>query len=243
MNPLILIGFLAFFVVALVVGVRLLALWWRTRELPELLMGIGVLGIGPVGFGLMMVGVGLMDSDPALGNAAFAGGTISSAAGVIAKAVFNWRVYRKRSPLAIAAALAIAGSLMVVLGLHVMDGRWVSTGTLVWDGLLRSSAQVGCLLWGATESLLYWQKMKKRQRLGLADAVVVNRFLMWGIGAGFAGVGTGFGVVAEWMTGVPTLEIPWVVSTSSAMGFVSAVAIYLAFVPPRRYVRYIRARA
>ena len=186
MNPLILIGFLAFFVVALVVGVRLLALWWRTRELPELLMGIGVLGIGPVGFGLMMVGVGLMDSDPALGNAAFAGGTISSAAGVIAKAVFNWRVYRKRSPLAIAAALAIAGSLMV-LGLHVMDGRWVSTGTLVWDGLLRSSAQVGCLLWGATESLLYWQKMKKRQRLGLADAVVVNRFLMWGIGAGFAG--------------------------------------------------------
>jgi len=42
MNPLILVGFLTFFVVALTVGVRLLLLWGRTRQLPELLMGIGV---------------------------------------------------------------------------------------------------------------------------------------------------------------------------------------------------------
>jgi hypothetical protein len=243
MNPLILTGFLAFFVVALVVGVRLLLLWWRTRELPELLMGIGVLGIGPVGFGLMMVGVGTMASNPALGNTAFAAGTLASALGVVAKAIFNWRVYRKRSPFAIGAALAITGALVFVLVLHVMDGRWAPTQAIAWDGLLRSTAQVGCLLWGATESLLYWRKMQKRQRLGLADAVVVNRFLMWGIGAGFAGIGTGFGVVAEVLTGTPTLQIPFVVSTCSAMGFVSAVAIYLAFVPPRRYVRYIRAHA
>ena len=42
-HPLIHVGFLAFFVVALVVGVRLVHLWWRTRQLPELLIGLGVL--------------------------------------------------------------------------------------------------------------------------------------------------------------------------------------------------------
>ena len=66
---------------------------------------------------------------------------------------------------------------------------------------------------------------------------------MWGIGAAFAGLGTGFGVASEILTGTPALQIPWVVSTCSAMGFVSAVAIYLAFVPPRRYVRFIRSVA
>jgi hypothetical protein len=55
LGGLIWVGFVAFFVVALTVGVRVLLLARRTRELPELLMGIGVLGIGPVGFGLMVV--------------------------------------------------------------------------------------------------------------------------------------------------------------------------------------------
>ena len=54
MGGLVWVGFIAFFVVALVVGVRVLMLARRTRELPELLMGIGVLGIGPVGFGLQV---------------------------------------------------------------------------------------------------------------------------------------------------------------------------------------------
>jgi len=50
------IGFAAFFVASLVCGVRLVALWHRNRELPELLIGLGVLGIGPVGFGFITIG-------------------------------------------------------------------------------------------------------------------------------------------------------------------------------------------
>ena len=71
------IGFAAFFVVALVVGVRVLLLARRTRELPELLMGVGVLGIGPVGFGLLVLGQQLQASHPLafqvmVGTASFA---------------------------------------------------------------------------------------------------------------------------------------------------------------------------
>ena len=39
------IGFAAFFVVSLGVGARLLALARRTRQAPELLIGLAVLGI------------------------------------------------------------------------------------------------------------------------------------------------------------------------------------------------------
>ena len=46
------LGFGCFFLVSLAVGLRLVLQWRRTRQLPELLIGIGVLGIGPVGFAL-----------------------------------------------------------------------------------------------------------------------------------------------------------------------------------------------
>ena len=46
MGMLVWVGFLAFFVASLVVGIRLLLLWSRTRELPELLIGIGIPLVG-----------------------------------------------------------------------------------------------------------------------------------------------------------------------------------------------------
>lgn len=242
MNSLILVGFLAFFVVALVVGIRLLLLWGRTRQHPELLMGIGVLGIGPVGFGCMMIGT-LSVSNPTLANLAFGIGTLAVAVGVVAKCIFNWSVYRRDSVTARIATIGVGALMLAILTLHLIDGRWLPAAAMSWDSLFRSLAQVGCLLWGSGESLYYWSKMRRRLKLGLADSVVVNRFLMWGVGAGFAGAGTGIGVAAEILTGVPTLQIPWVVSTSSAFGFAAAVTIYLAFVPPDRYVRFIRAHA
>ena len=49
------IGFGAFFASSLVVGVRLLLLARQTGKLPEFLIGIGVLGIGPFGYGLSML--------------------------------------------------------------------------------------------------------------------------------------------------------------------------------------------
>ena len=242
MSTLILVGFLAFFVVALTVGVRLLLLWARTRQLPELLMGIGVLGIGPVGFGCMLVGV-VSSANPTIANAAFGVGTIAVAMGVMAKCIFNWFVYRRNSIPAMIVTIGVGALMLTILVVNALDGLWAPSDAMSWDDLSRSLAQVGCLLWGSGESLYYWSQMRRRQKLGLADSIIVNRFLMWGVGAGFAGAGTGIGVAAEIMTGVPTLQIPWVISTSSAFGFIAAVSIYLAFIPPKRYVRYVRSRA
>ena len=57
-------GIAVFFAVGLVVSVRLLGLSRRSRRLPELLAGLGLLGIGPLGFCVMMAGVMLFRGTP-----------------------------------------------------------------------------------------------------------------------------------------------------------------------------------
>ena len=91
------IGFLAFFIAASVVGVRLVLLWRRTRELPELLIGLGVLGIGPVGFGFMTVGELCVTGAPSAARVLIGTGLVAMSIGSGAKYVFNWRVYHPRS--------------------------------------------------------------------------------------------------------------------------------------------------
>src|SRR5262245_34542753 len=91
------IGFLAFFVAASVVGVRLLLLWRRTRQLPELLIGLGVLGIGPVGFGFLTVGELCVARAPGAARVLIGAALIAMSVGSCAKYVFNWRVYHPES--------------------------------------------------------------------------------------------------------------------------------------------------
>lgn len=238
MASLVWVGFGAFFCVSLAVGVRLLVLSKRTGELPELLMGIGVLGIGPVGFGGVVVGAALAPSQPALSIAAFVLGSMALSCGVLAKFVFNWRVYHPRSRVASSGVGAVAGLL---LGLAVYRTFWIGfdPGDPVSPSqLLQSALLVGALLWGSFESLRYWVLMKRRARLGLADPVVTNRFFLWGLGAGAAGLGAGLATLLSIVTGLST-QAPAIVASSSAHGFAAALAIWLAFLPPAAYVRWV----
>jgi hypothetical protein len=243
MSSLVWVGFVAFFVVALVVGVRLLSLARRTREMPELLMGIGVLGIGPVGFGFMVGAQFTADRSLELQSVLQAIGMFAVALGALAKYTFNWRVYHPNSKLAGAVVLC-AGSFLFVSTLHVgfVSGFAPST-ELTPEALTRSALQIGCLLWGSMESLRYWTKMRRRLQLGLADPVVTNRFLMWAIGAGAAGMGTAVGTVAQLVTGKTSMSVGWVMASSSAHGLVAAIAIALAFIPPTAYRQWIQRRS
>lgn len=243
MNALVGLGFVAFFVVALVVGTRLLLLARRTRELPELLMGIGVLGIGPVGFGLMVGAEHAAALSPALHQPLLLFGTLAAATGALAKYVFNWRVYYPESA-TVRAAVIVCGLLLFGSALYegIVHGLTLQ-GRPTPLTLLRSTLQTGCLLWGALEALRYWAKMRRRLQLGLADAALTNRFLMWALGAFAAGFGTAVGTGWQVATGQSAMEVGWVFASSSAHGLIAAVAIGLAFIPPAGYLRWIRGRA
>lgn len=249
MGMLVLVGFLAFFVASLVVGIRLVLLWTRTRELPELLIGVGVLGIGPVGFGsqrvaqIMLEGARAADPEAAIPTTATVLtviGVTTAVIGVVCKLVFNTRVYHADS--AVMSRLMWAG-VAVLAGLL---GYRLAIGDVV-PGQLHSAvanaqafAQIGVLLWGSAEALIYWRRMQRRTNLGLADPAVTNRFLLWGIGAGAAGVGSLVGTTAALITGQQMADAGWIVISSSAHGLVAAIALSLAFVPPASYLRWVR---
>jgi len=237
------VGFLAFFIASSVVGVRLLLLWWRTRELPELLIGLGVLGIGPVGFGFITVGELCVAGAPGLARILIGTGLAAMSLGSGAKYVFNWRVYHPESrglrTLVVIACLLLA----FCLAWEYWDTGFRTLVRPPRSYFLRIGLQVGCLLWGSGEALRYWDRMRRRVRLLLADPVVSNRFLLWGLGAGAAGVGSAVGGFMQCFTQLPPIELPWVMLSSSLHGLAAAVAMWLAFVPNARYTRWIRARA
>lgn len=237
------VGFLAFFVVSLCVGVRLLWLWRQTRGLPELCIGIGVLGIGPVGFGFSLGGLVVAGSQPLLGSTLLGIGLAAISAGATAKYVFNWRVYHPESRALGGLAIAAAGVLLCLYGYEFAHGRFTRLGEPGVPFLVRTIVQVGCLLWGSAEALRWWRLMGRRVAIGLGDPVVANRFLMWGVGAGAAGLGSLVGSVAQFATGLPSLEMPWVTVSSSLHGLVAAVALWFAFLPPARYRAWLAGRA
>ena len=237
------IGFAAFFVAASTVGVRLLLLWRRTRQLPELLIGIGVLGIGPIGFGFAVIAEMIRQHQPAAAPPMFGIAVLAVGIGAFSVFVFNWRVYHPDNK-SVQLLIWIAGggltatwlSDMVLSGFH-------NPYDFTPQYICRSLLQVSCLLWGSAEALRYGYKLRRRLRLGLADPVVANRFFLWGIGTGAAGMGSLIGVSVQAITGMPLFDVPWLTLSSSLHGLVAAIAMWLAFVPPAGYLSRVRRLA
>jgi hypothetical protein len=230
-------GFAVFFVVSLCVGLQLLALAHRTRKAPELLIGLAVLGIGPVGFGLMAI-AGLPEAGP-YAEALAATGAGALAIGLWAKLFFNWLVYRRASRAALAATLALSAAVAAHLLAQPLLGSFVDAMRDIRLGAARGALQVAALAWSAGEAFAHWQRLRRRVRLGLADAVLANRFLMWAGSASAAALGTAVGVAASLATGRATLELPAILASSSALGLAAALGMWLAFAPPRAYVAWI----
>ena len=238
-------GFGVFVLVSSVVGIRLVALLARTRHVPELLIGIGVLGIGPCGFAFAVFSSLLVEPWPLGSQVLWALGAVAMNAGGLATYVFTWTVFRRQelwARLLVGAAGAVFAATLVADGIatgFAFPGDVQATLPLQISGWLR----IGALGWGAAESLRYYSLMRRRARLGMADPVVANRFLLWGIGIGAAAWGSLVGTIAPLVVGLPSLEIPWVQLSSSLHGLAAAVAMWLAFVPPRGYLRLVEARA
>jgi len=236
------VGFGSFFVVSSVVGIRLLLLSHRTRQLPELLIGVGILGIGPLGFGLSMLAA-------VPGRSTLPGVTLVGCSflalfiGATSQYLFAWYVFRLRDawarPLCVAAVLLLAGAYAGDILSNGLINR-TRGGAFFWIGTI---LRVGVLGWNAAESFAYWLRMRRRLRLGLADPVVTNRFFLWGLGSGFAFLGSCIGGAAIAATGFSSSRLPGLALLLSVHGGLAAIAMWLAFVPPRRYRRWIERRS
>jgi hypothetical protein len=201
---------------------------------------------------LLSVGVGyplLIAADragPGSVRPLFIVSTLAVNAGFALLFVFTWRVFRPDA--AWARALAGAGvlTLLVNATLRCFDAlteAQVRIGNeVIAESLLQTTPVVVAYLWTACEALLYHGIMRRRVRLGLADAAVSDRFLLWGLMALCVAAGVLLNSVALTLQ-VEILESPWILLASSATGLAQALLLVLAFVPPRAYLAWVRGRA
>jgi hypothetical protein len=96
----------------------------------------------------------------------------------------------------------------------------------------------------ALESLRYQRLMKKREKLGLADPVVTNRFGIWGFAAAASSLLTlALGIIMVRSNGLQLGADTLGSGIISATGIVNTIGWWLTFMPPAAYTSWIKGRA
>jgi len=246
-----LVGTAAFVLVSLVIGLRLVLLSRRTGERPELYLGLGILGTAVLGYGLQIASVVLRGGPDAANEvtstmAALTGvGKVLHDAGVTLVLLFVLTVFRRQETGArvlFGVAVATIWIGMVGQALHGGFRDLMDRNLFFW---LEYAITWAYPLWGAYESFRYHGQMRKRVKIGLADPLVANRFLLWGL----ASMGTFTAIwFASWPTLLPDPKSAAPFQTfnylaTAAVGICTVVAYSLAFLPPAWYRRRIEAAA
>jgi hypothetical protein len=240
----------AYLVAMATLGIRLALLARRTRQLPEALLAVHFLASCTIGYVLQGSGHAIAlepDASPALFGPILAVGHLASVIGVGSVLVFNYRVFRRGTRLGVA-LLAIGAALLVggYVGYAATGGfsHGRANGFPYW---VLYAGFTATSVWTLVEPLAYFAALRRRARLGLADPVVANRFLLWGIGSAAR-----FGMLVIGLIGMLSLTgdasdiaafaAPTFLA-SGAAGLAVATSYWLAFFPPRPYRAWIARRA
>ena len=227
-----------------VVGLSLLRTAFRTRRAPELLIGMGLFGMGPMSQGLTVIaGTGRLPCGE-VDHLLHALAAVGSATGMACIYFFVLTVFRPgvawaRALTALAVAALVVASVGSVLSLVLAPPELPSKEALHGWGVVILGVFTLAFGWAALESGSYWLRARKQLRVGLIDAAVANRFLLWAVASGSAfllGVCLlMFQLEGQQLTGnlVPSL-LTMVVSV------VTGASMYLAFLPPRSYLAWVK---
>lgn len=236
---------LLFVATSTVVGARMLLLARRTGGRHERLMGAGMLLIGAVGCpGGMVSGFGGPVGDMHLWL--WIACTLVTQLGILAIYAFTWQAFRPAQAwglwLVVVAALvlfaSLAGSARALASARPEELSPIVARSWMLVGML---GYAGCFLWSAIEGFAQWRSARRRLALGLADAVVVNRFLLWGLfGLAATGINLASGTGAA--LGHDPSKSPLTLLPMGVLGFFASVVMYLAFLPPAAYLDFVRSR-
>jgi hypothetical protein len=229
-----------------IVATRLLLLARRSREAPELLLGLAILGTAVLGYGVLIASqIVRLQAAPAIPDVAIslsAVGKVLHDLGVVFFLLFVLKVFRptERWARALAGGAALLLWVGVSWGMSIGSLRVEPVGSVPW--LCEYVVIWSYPLWLTAESLRYWRLMRRRSALGLANPLVTNRFVLWGIGSLFT-------AVAIWTASAPFFFIdrpelmqalaPTIHLATATAGLVSISCSYLAFLPPAWYRRIV----
>jgi hypothetical protein len=224
---------------AFVVVARTYALWFRTRGRPELLLALYLTFATVLGYPLMIASTQVPVSElwPL-----HAGGQVSLNVGFACLMLFTLKVFR---PGVLWARCLVAMTILPFAGASLtyivqLTGENPRPATELLGINLFSSVPIAVgYFWTTFESLNYHRQLRLRLRLGLAQVVVTNRVLLWGLmslGAGVAVLINLAGMVAGTFMSAP------IVLVSSVLGIFHASCLFLAFHPPRWYTGWLDGR-
>ena len=238
-----LLGLVAFSVVGGIVGLRIRKLAKATGGAPErwvalcllaicgvaypLLIGSQVVPAGAVRVALLSLGVGIAH------------------VGIAAMFLFTWSAFRAELAWirwAIAAVIAAMAAHWVGVTAILWSAR-ESAGSMadmhpIWSLFPSLVSSVG-FAWTGIEALRYWPLLRRRRALGLADALVVNRVLLWGL-VGVSSTIINANNILAIVRGVNTMMDPGTALVTAVLGCFNAAALFFAFLPPASYARWVR---
>jgi hypothetical protein len=243
---------LLYLAVMTTLGARLLKLSMRTQQLPEALLAIHFLLCCSLGYLLLIVGLsGAREPElfaPAVVSLLLGVGYLVSCIGVFGGIWFNFLVFRSKAGwarvlLALTGAALFAGYFGYGLGGGFQHGRMEGG----WFWLFYGTYLAGAA-WVMWEPLAYYRVMRRRLHLGLAEPLVVNRFLLWGIGSVGRFVMVGGGIIATVALGGQKTELApdpvgFLLLAVALIGTGVAASYWLTFFPPPRYARFIERRS
>lgn len=232
---------LMFMISGAVVGARLLKLASRTRQAPELLLGIALFTIAGLGFPLTVVG---STAPQELARLILAIGVAFLCGGWCALWLFTLRVFRENSPVARqlvfgAISLSIGLTLWRIVRLLVVEESLLALPSL--DGLGTQLLAMSLYGWTAIEAGRQSIMSRRRVRIGITDPIVANRFLLFALMALFSIPSLGAPIAAAFVRTPESIALARTVTGLS--GTVCAVVLYLAFLPPASYLHWIRRKA
>lgn len=230
-----------------VVGARLLRLARRTGELPELSLGSGLLLVSLGG------AVAALSRIPALlatapGDALLAVGLAVTASGIAFFYVFTWRVFRPSALWAMWLVVLASGALGVqwrgLLQATAAGGATMESivpHTRPWGVAITAMVALG-FLWTGLEAGAYFLRLRRRRAVGLADPVLENRFALWSL-SGFAVALLCSALIGSMLAGLAPMRHPLPLWTVGSAALVVSAAWTLTFLPPARYLDWLRERS
>ncbi|MFI5315579.1 MAG: hypothetical protein ACHQ6T_07750 [Myxococcota bacterium] len=228
-----------------IVGVRLLVRASRSRGVPELLAGLSYVGAPALGYPIAIVSSQLPDR--AIAVPLYIVGEILLVSGCCCFLVFTVKVFRPGTGWAMTMAW-IGSAILVASGFGITRAFVSYTDPVQVTTHARAplAAMVGVLalsyVWTALEGFRYYRMMRKRMTLGLADAVVTNRFLLWTF-SGLTSVAWISVSAIMLAVGYNLATNPINVSATCAGGILNTVFLVLIFMPPAAYTRWLTRSA
>jgi hypothetical protein len=240
------VGNLAFALSGVVVGLHLIRLWNRTRQLPELLLGVAIFVGAFVSHLLAWIVYVRTPAEPYLTMFSYTYRGAAALSGVLT-ATMAWYVFRRER--GDVWARVLLGTIVLILvtypfreyieGGGLREARMASP--FYWIYTFGLSAPN---LWCTVESLRYQSLILRRWRIGLpADLVVAARMKLWAIGMGAMG---SMLLTLEAIRLINLLRGTSLVDPRSIialLGLISTIALWTAFFLPSAYVKRLEAQS